>query len=195
MVLAQLFYGPQGARTVAIPSRGCPLPAVASWDELYPTGSSFRLFSFLSQKKREKKPLAPSSPSPAARCISTAFMAVQQQCLCSPPFGTSLLLLTHEKEEVGTQEGTPGTPKGTGVSLTRWDTRVLFGGRQLCFATSTRGTACPMAPLFRGSGSRAARKPVSAVSFPHHPTAGHRRGHCVSVQPWLLPTTLAAALL
>lgn len=191
VVLAQLFYGPQDARMVAIPSQGCPLPAVALWDELFPTGSSFRLFSFLSQKKREKKPQAPSSPSPAALCILTAFMAIQQQCLCSPPFSTSLLLLSHKKEEVGTQ----GTPKGTRVSLTRWDTRVLFGGSQLCFATSTRGTVCPMAPLFHGSGSRAVRKPVSAVSFPHHPTAGHRRGHCVSVQPWLLPTTLAAALL
>ena len=80
---------------------------------------------------------------------------------------------------MGTQEGTPGTTRGTGVSLTRWGMRVLFGGNQLCFATSTRGTVHPMAPLFHSSGSRAARKPVSAVSFPHHPTTGHRRGHCV----------------
>lgn len=49
MVLAQrlpLFYGPQDARTVAIPSQGCPLPAMASWDELFPMGNSFRLFFF-----------------------------------------------------------------------------------------------------------------------------------------------------
>lgn len=80
---------------------------------------------------------------------------------------------------MGTREGTPGTTRGTGVSHTRWGMRVLFGGNQLCFATSTRGTAHPTAPLFHSSGSRAARKAVSTVSFPHHPTTGHRRGHCV----------------